>query len=100
MLAAERSRARLFSEGLRPRFVLEPPPAVELHLDALDLLRQGRLAEASEALDSAGALQAPLRGTAGEVVFDLCARVGGQFEIQIVGQQFQYFFATLGLLIH
>jgi type VI secretion system protein ImpE len=70
LLAAERSRARLFSEGLRPRFVLEPPPAVELHLDALDLLRQGRLAEASEALDCAGALQAPLRGTAGEVVFD------------------------------
>lgn len=70
LLSAERSRARLFSEGLRPRFVLEPPPAVGLHLEALDLLRQGRPAEAREALDRAGALQAPLRGTAGEVAFD------------------------------
>jgi type VI secretion system protein ImpE len=69
LLAAERSRAGLFDEGLRPRFVLEPPPAVELHLEALDLLRQCRPAEAREALDRAGALQAPLRGTAGEVAF-------------------------------
>jgi type VI secretion system protein ImpE len=70
LLEAERARARLFAEGLRPRFVLEPPPAVELHLEALDLLRQARPAEAREALDRAGALEAPLRGTAGEVAFD------------------------------
>jgi type VI secretion system protein ImpE len=70
LLAAERSRARLFTEGLRPRFVLEPPPAVELHLEAVDLLRLGRPAEAREALDRAGAMQEPLRRTAGEAAFD------------------------------
>jgi type VI secretion system protein ImpE len=70
LLAAERSRARLFAEGLRPRFVLEPPPAVELHLEALDLLRPGRLAEAREALDRAETLRALRPGMAGEVAFD------------------------------
>ena len=64
------SRARLFAEGLRPRFVLESPPAVELHLEALDLLRLGRPAQAREALDRAGTPQAALRGTAGDVAFD------------------------------
>jgi type VI secretion system protein ImpE len=70
LLAAERARARLFAEGLRPRFVLESPPAVELHLEALDLLRLGRPAQAREALDRAGTPQAALRGRAGDVAFD------------------------------
>ena len=69
LLEAERTRSRLFAEGLRPRFVLDPPPAVELHLEAWDLMRQGRLAAAREALDRAGTLQASLRGTAGDAAF-------------------------------
>ena len=69
LLAAERSRSRLWAEGLRPRFVLAPPPAVELHLEALNLVRQGRLAEARETLDRAGTMQAPLQGTVGEAAF-------------------------------
>jgi type VI secretion system protein ImpE len=69
LLAAERTRSRLFDEGLRPRFALAPPPAVELHLEALDLVRQGRQIEAREALDRAGTLQAPLQGTVGEAAF-------------------------------
>jgi type VI secretion system protein ImpE len=69
LLAAERSRSRLWAEGLRPRFVLDPPPAVELHLESLDLVRQGCLVEAREALDRAETVHAPLRGTVGEAAF-------------------------------
>jgi type VI secretion system protein ImpE len=70
LLAAERSRSRLWAEGLRPRFVLDPPAAVELHLKALDLARLDRLVEAREALDRARTMmQAPLRGTVGETAF-------------------------------
>jgi type VI secretion system protein ImpE len=69
LLAAEGMRSRLFDEGLRPRFVLAPPPAVELHLEALDLVRQGRQIEARETLDRAGSTQAPVRGTVGEAAF-------------------------------
>src|SRR5262249_33151083 len=69
LLAAERTRSRLFAEGLRPRFVLDPPPAVELHLEALDLVRQGHFAEARAALDRAARMQAPLGGTVGKAPF-------------------------------
>jgi type VI secretion system protein ImpE len=70
LLAAEQSRALLFAEGVRPRFVLEPPAEVELHLEALNLLRVGRCALAREALECSGTLHVPLQGTAGAVVFD------------------------------
>jgi type VI secretion system protein ImpE len=69
LLAAERLRSRCWAEGVRPRFVLDPPAMVELHLEALDLVRQGRLVEAREALDRAGTMQAPLRGTVGGAAF-------------------------------
>jgi type VI secretion system protein ImpE len=71
LLAAERLRSRFWAESVRPRFVLDPPAVVELHLEALDLVRQSRLVEAREALDRAGTMmRAPLRGTVGEAPFD------------------------------
>jgi type VI secretion system protein ImpE len=70
LLEAERSRARLFSEGVRPRFMFEVPPAVELHLRALDEIRLKRFAEARALLDRADGLGAPPRGTAIGTTFE------------------------------
>jgi type VI secretion system protein ImpE len=70
LLAAERSRARLFSEGVRPRFLFEAPPAVELHLRAIDEVREQRFAEARALLDRAEGLRAAASGMAGGAGFD------------------------------
>src|SRR4051794_37311712 len=70
LLEAEKARSRLFADGLRPRFVLEPPPGIALHLEALDHLREGRTNEARATLDSASAGAASVRGTASGVEFD------------------------------
>ena len=51
ILAAERNRRRLFSDGLPPQFLLDPPPYVQLHLDAVHRLRENRGADATELLD-------------------------------------------------
>lgn len=53
ILHAERARRRLFSDGLRPEFFLDPPLYVQLHLDAINRLREGRGGEAKELLDRA-----------------------------------------------
>ncbi len=50
ILGAERHRRRLLSDGLRPEFLLDPPPYVQFHLDAVNCIRDGRLAEAGELL--------------------------------------------------
>ena len=63
LLAAEKARTRLFAEGVRPRFLLEPPPAVSQHLEALDRIREGRADEARALLDRAAASRTPIRGT-------------------------------------
>jgi type VI secretion system protein ImpE len=52
-IKAERDRRRLFSDGLRPHFLAEPPAYVGLHLSALDRLREGNASEAKEMLDRA-----------------------------------------------
>ncbi|HVF90423.1 MAG TPA: type VI secretion system accessory protein TagJ [Blastocatellia bacterium] len=52
-MKAERDRRRLFSDGLQPHFLVEPPSYVDLHLDAINRLREGSLDEARAALDRA-----------------------------------------------
>jgi type VI secretion system protein ImpE len=70
MLAAEKARTRLFAEGVRPRFLLEPPLAVSQHLEALDRLREGRRDESKALLDGAAATRTPIRGVVGGGTFD------------------------------
>ena len=70
LLAAEKARTRLFAEGVRPRFLLEPPPRSSQHLEALDRIREGRADEARALLDRAAESRPPIRGTAGGVAFD------------------------------
>lgn len=49
-IKCERDRSRLFSGGLRPNFIADPPAYVALHLDAINRLREGNLVEARETL--------------------------------------------------
>lgn len=62
ILAAERSRRRLFSDGLRPGFLLDPPPYIQLHLDAVNRLREGREAEAAELLSRSEQIRPVIAG--------------------------------------
>jgi type VI secretion system protein ImpE len=59
MLDAEQSRRKLFSQGLKPEFLVDPPAYVHKHLEAVNCLRDNRPAEAKGLLDSAAA-EAPL----------------------------------------
>ncbi|HVA51443.1 MAG TPA: type VI secretion system accessory protein TagJ [Pirellulales bacterium] len=62
ILHAERLRRRLFSDGLRPEFLLDPPPYAQLHLDAVNRLREGRPGEAQEVLGRAEAMRPAVQG--------------------------------------
>lgn len=70
LLDAERTRAKLFSDGLRPRFLLEPPASVLLHLDAVNRLREGRPEEARGLLHRAEQERPAHAGTARGKPFD------------------------------
>lgn len=50
-IKAERDRRRLFSEGLQPHFLSEPPEYVDRQLEAVNQFRQGNLTGARELLD-------------------------------------------------
>jgi type VI secretion system protein ImpE len=53
ILHAERNRRRLFHDGLRPEFLLDPPSYVQLHLEAVNRLREGRGDEARRLIEQA-----------------------------------------------
>jgi type VI secretion system protein ImpE len=53
VLAAEEARQRLFTQGLRPHFLLPPPPYVHLHLEAINRLRENQPAAARTLLEQA-----------------------------------------------
>lgn len=55
LLDAERSRRKLFQEGVAPQFLLDPPPHVAKHLEAIAALRAKEPAEASRLLAEAHA---------------------------------------------
>ncbi len=52
-IKAERDRQRLYTDGLQPHFLSEPPAYVDQLLAANNRLREGHLAEARELLDRA-----------------------------------------------
>jgi hypothetical protein len=51
ILAADGARRRLFSEGLRPGFLFDPPPFVNLPLEVATRLREGQPIEAIALLE-------------------------------------------------
>jgi type VI secretion system protein ImpE len=52
-IKAEQERLRLFTEGVQPHFLKEPPAYLDLNLAALNHARKGELAEARAVLDRA-----------------------------------------------
>ena len=62
-IKAERERRRLFADGLQPHFLTEPPPYVDLHLAAINRLREGNFSEARQMLDRAEEERPALAGT-------------------------------------
>lgn len=62
LLKAERARARLFSDGLQPHFLAEPPAYVDRHFDAINRIREGNIAEARQILDKAEEERPALKG--------------------------------------
>lgn len=53
IIKAEKERKRLFAEGTAPHFLKEPPPYVDMNLDAINKVRTGNLEEARAILDRA-----------------------------------------------
>ncbi|HWA97551.1 MAG TPA: type VI secretion system accessory protein TagJ [Pirellulales bacterium] len=70
LLAAERNRRRVFNEGLKPEFLLDPPAWVHEHLAAIGRLRENHGSQASEALDKAADMYPSLSGEADGRPFD------------------------------
>ena len=50
---AERERKRVFAEGVQPHFLREPPPYIDLHVEALKQLSKGQMTDARATLDRA-----------------------------------------------
>lgn len=50
---AEKERRRVFSEGVPPHFLREPPAYVDLHVAAINQIREGKFDEARATLDKA-----------------------------------------------
>lgn len=53
IIKAEQERRRLFTTGTPPHFLNEPPGYIDLHIKAIDQIRQGQLKEARATLDQA-----------------------------------------------
>jgi type VI secretion system protein ImpE len=62
-IGAERDRRRLFSDGLQPHFLTEPPAYIDLHLAVINRLREGKTVEARGTLDRAEEERPALAGT-------------------------------------
>ena len=92
-ITAERDRRRLFTEGLQPHFLAEPPAYVDLHLEAINHLRAGHFAQARETLDRAEEERPALAGMLNDRLFqdfrDYDDLLGPVLEI-IVGDKYTW----------
>jgi type VI secretion system protein ImpE len=70
IVAAERARRRLFSDGLKPQFVLDPPAYIQWHLEAINRIREGNYAEAQSLLDRSESERPETPGTLNGKRFD------------------------------
>jgi len=75
VISAERNRRRLWSDGLAPEFLLDPPEFVQWHLQAINHLREGNLGQAGELLAKSAEQRRDVLATIGErpvAVFQDC----------------------------
>jgi type VI secretion system protein ImpE len=70
LLAAEYERRKVYREGARPVLPPDPPPAVELRLQALEAVRLGQRKAAEHALEEAVEHAVVLRGKLNGEAFD------------------------------
>lgn len=67
---AERERHRVFTEGVQPHFLREPPAYIDLHVEALRQLKAGQTAEARATLDRAEEERPAIAGKLGGKEFE------------------------------
>jgi type VI secretion system protein ImpE len=67
---AERARRRFLAEGLAPHFLIEPPAYIDLHLEAVNRLREGNVSEARATLDRAEEERPAFAGEADGIAFE------------------------------
>ena len=70
LLHAEGLRQKLYSAGLKPEFLLDPPAYVQLHLQAIDRLRENKPREAQALLDQSEDQRPDSSGKIGDLSFD------------------------------
>ncbi|MBL8799342.1 MAG: SciE type virulence protein [Planctomycetia bacterium] len=70
LLDAEEQRRKLFSQGLQPQFLADPPEHVRLRLEAVNRLREQNLAEAAATLAQAATVTPVLHGELNGQRFD------------------------------
>jgi type VI secretion system protein ImpE len=69
LLNSERMRRKVFKEGEKPKFLTPPTDHVQLRLDAVQALRQGKNDEAGALLAKAAAITPPKKGQLNGVPF-------------------------------
>lgn len=69
LLRGETIRRRCFSEGLRPSLLFDPPAFVQVHLDAVNRIREGQPAEAKALLARSEEMRASRSGRVGGQAF-------------------------------
>jgi type VI secretion system protein ImpE len=62
LIESEQARRKLFSKGLSPEFLLDPPEHLRLRLEAVNRLRENHPAEAAETLSRTTAAAPPVHG--------------------------------------
>ncbi|HQU43649.1 MAG TPA: type VI secretion system accessory protein TagJ [Pirellulales bacterium] len=70
ILHAERRRRQFFADGLKPEFLLDPPPYVQLSLDAVNRLREGRADDAQGLLSRSEEARPTIAGVVNGQVAD------------------------------
>lgn len=97
VLGAEKERRALYAQGRRPRFLGDVPPHVELRLQALDAIRQGKLPAAADLVAQAHDMLPEYRGRLNEQPFELlrdCDDVFGSV-LEVVSGTGCYFWVPL-----
>jgi type VI secretion system protein ImpE len=62
IVAAEQTRVKVFRDAAKPETFIDPPPFLQLHLDAIAKLRLGDEAAAMQLLEQSAAQQAEVKG--------------------------------------
>ncbi|HVS36945.1 MAG TPA: type VI secretion system accessory protein TagJ [Gemmataceae bacterium] len=92
LLEAEEARRRLFRDGLRPEFLIDPPSHVRRRLEAVNRLREGNVGEAAAELAKAEeerpATAGTLNGKAFDHVRDCDDLLAGVVEVMAQGKYF------------